>query len=175
MGFLLRQGLSVTAESDLQSIHFKTRDMRVKINDKIYRLKEIESGVDGLMELVEEPKYKDGDFLHSDWDDENITIIYREINGNDLYFHVSKSNTIGLGFGEYKFWPNDGDFRLATESEKKELTDALEPLTDALKDAGTTVSTTTASLQKTKAIVDSIDTTDSKATMDVSEDKEAGK
>lgn len=57
----------------------------------------------------------------------------------------------------------------------KELTDALEPLTSALKDAGTTVSTTTASLQKTKAIVDSIDTTDSKATMDVSEDKEAGK
>lgn len=57
----------------------------------------------------------------------------------------------------------------------QELTDALEPLTNALKDAGTTVSTTTASLQKTKAIVDSIDTTDSKATMDVSENKEAGK
>lgn len=57
----------------------------------------------------------------------------------------------------------------------KELTDALEPLTSALKDAGTTVSTTTASLQKTKAIVDSIDTTDSKATMNVSENKEAGK
>lgn len=57
----------------------------------------------------------------------------------------------------------------------KELTDALEPLTNALKDAGTTVSTTTASLQKTKAIVDSINTTDSKATMGVSEDKEAGK
>ncbi|AYH92097.1 putative holin [Lactobacillus phage Dionysus] len=56
----------------------------------------------------------------------------------------------------------------------QELTDALEPLTNALKDAGTTVSTTTASLQKTKAIVDSIDTTDSKATMDVSENKEAG-
>lgn len=57
----------------------------------------------------------------------------------------------------------------------KELTDALEPLTSALKDAGTTVSTTTASLQKTKAIVDSIDTTDSKATMGVSEDKEGVK
>lgn len=57
----------------------------------------------------------------------------------------------------------------------QELTDALEPLTNALKDAGTTVSTTTASLQKTKAIVDSIDTTDSKATMDVSKNKEAGK
>ena len=35
--------------------------MRIKINDKIYRLKEIESGVDSLMELVEEPKYKKGD------------------------------------------------------------------------------------------------------------------
>lgn len=52
--------------------------MRIKINDKIYRLKEIESGVDSLMELVEEPKFKDGDFLHSDWGDENITIIYRK-------------------------------------------------------------------------------------------------
>lgn len=57
----------------------------------------------------------------------------------------------------------------------KELTDALEPLTSALKDAGTTVSTTTASLQKTKAIVDSIDTTDSKANMKVSESKGGGK
>lgn len=39
--------------------------MRIKFNDKIYRLKEIESGVDSLMELVEEPKYKHGDFLMS--------------------------------------------------------------------------------------------------------------
>lgn len=39
--------------------------MRIKIDDKIYRLKEIESGVDSLMELVEEPRYKDGDFLKS--------------------------------------------------------------------------------------------------------------
>lgn len=37
--------------------------MRIKFNDKIYRLKEIESGVDSLMELMEEPKYKHGDFL----------------------------------------------------------------------------------------------------------------
>ena len=51
------------------------QDMRIKINDKIYRLEEIESGVDSLVELVEEQKYKDGDFLHSDWDDENITIL----------------------------------------------------------------------------------------------------
>ena len=40
--------------------------MRIKINDKIYRLEEIESGVDSLMELVEEPKYKDGDFVYED-------------------------------------------------------------------------------------------------------------
>ena len=33
--------------------------MRIKINDKIYRLKEIESGVDSLMELVEEPCVED--------------------------------------------------------------------------------------------------------------------
>ena len=99
--------------------------MRIKINDKIYRLKEIESGIDSLMELVEEPKFEDGDFLHSDWDDENITIIYRKINGNHLYYHASKSNSTGLGFEENKFWPNDGDFRLATESKKKELIDAL--------------------------------------------------
>jgi hypothetical protein len=99
--------------------------MRIKIDDKIYRLKEIESGVDSLMELVEEPKYKDGDFLHSDWNDENITIIYREINGSHLYYHVNKSNGLGLDFDRYRYWPDDVDFRLATESEKKELIDAL--------------------------------------------------
>ena len=97
--------------------------MRIKINDKIYRLKEIESGVDSLMELVEE--YKDGDFLHSDWKNENITIIYRKRNGSHLYYHASKSNTIGLGLHRYSYWPDDVDFRLATESEKKELIDAL--------------------------------------------------
>ena len=40
--------------------------MRIKFNDKIYRLKEIESGVDSLMELVEESKHKHGDFLMTD-------------------------------------------------------------------------------------------------------------
>lgn len=40
--------------------------MRIKINDKIYRLKEVESGVDSLRELVEEPKHKHGDFLMND-------------------------------------------------------------------------------------------------------------
>ena len=73
----------------------------------------------------EKPNFKEGDFLHSDWGGENITIIFRKVNGSHLYYHVSKSNSTGLGFGEYKFWPNDGDFRLATESEKKELIDAL--------------------------------------------------
>jgi len=99
--------------------------MRIKIDDKIYRLKEIESGVDSLMELVEEPKFKDGDFLHSDWGDENITIICRKINGNDIYYHVSKSNCLGLNFDKDRFWPNHVDFRLATEAEKQELLDAL--------------------------------------------------
>ena len=97
--------------------------MRIKFNDKIYRLKEIESGVDSLMELVEE--YKDGDFLHSDWGNENITIIYRKRNCIRLYYHVGKSNCIGLCFDKDGFWSDDGDFRLATESEKKELIDAL--------------------------------------------------
>lgn len=193
--------------------------MRIKFNDKIYRLKEIESGVDSLMELVElveEPRYKhgdffislnriafildregkngeahhlfaididdisrkyiqdageyahcgyikdctiadqkaikiihdglksigkrwnaekkciedipvykDGDFLHSDWNGENITIIYRKRNCIRLYYHASKSNRIGLDFDKEGFWPDGGDFRLATESEKKELIDAL--------------------------------------------------
>jgi hypothetical protein len=125
MDFLLRQRLSVTVKNGLRNIRFKTKDMRIKINDKIYRLKEIESGVDSLMELVEEPKFKDGDFLHSDWGDENITIICRKINGNDIYFHVSKSNCLGLKFDKNGFWPNHVDFRLATEAEKQELLDAL--------------------------------------------------
>ena len=99
--------------------------MRIKFNDKIYRLKEIESGVDSLMELVEDPRYKDGDFLHSDWNGKNITIIYRKINGNHLYYHVAKSNLAVLSFNKDSFWSDDGDFRLATESEKKELIDAL--------------------------------------------------
>ena len=105
--------------------HFKTKAMRIKFNDKIYRLKEIESGVDSLMELVEEPRYKDGDFLHSDWENENITIIYRKINGSYLYYHVGKSNRFGLCFDKERVWLDDRDFRLATESEKKELIDAL--------------------------------------------------
>lgn len=105
--------------------HFKIKDMRIKLNDKVYRLKEIESGVDILMELVEEPKYKEGDFLHSDWNGKNITIIYRKRNCIRLYYHASKSNRIGLDFDKEGFWPDGGDFRLATESEKKELIDAL--------------------------------------------------
>jgi hypothetical protein len=99
--------------------------MRIKINDKIYRLKEIESGVDSLMELVEEQMYKEGDFLHSDWNDENITIIYRKINGSHIHYHVGKSNGLGLDFDRYRYWPNYVDFRLATEAEKQKLLDAL--------------------------------------------------
>lgn len=71
------------------------------------------------------PVYKDGDFLHSDWRNENITIIYRKRSGNQLYYHVGKSNCIGLCFNKESFWNDDVNFRLATESEKKELIDAL--------------------------------------------------
>ncbi|KAF5039050.1 hypothetical protein DSECCO2_547960 [anaerobic digester metagenome] len=125
MGFELRRSGKLTVKNGLRNIHFKTKDMRIKFNDKIYRLKEIESGIDSLMELVEETKYKEGDFLHSDWENENITIIYRKRNCIHLYFHASKSNRTGLSFDKDGYWPDDGDFRLATESEKKELIDAL--------------------------------------------------
>lgn len=77
------------------------------------------------MELVEEPRYKDGDFLHSDWEDENITIIYRKRNGNNFYYHANKSNSIGLCFDKGSSWSDAVNFRLATESEKKELIDVL--------------------------------------------------
>lgn len=79
------------------------------------------------VEDITQHKFKDGDFLHSDWGNENITIIYRNGNGdgNKLYYHVSKSNSIGLSFKKDGFWSDYGDFRLATESEKKELIDAL--------------------------------------------------
>lgn len=63
--------------------------MRVKINDKIYRLKEIESGVDSLMELVEEPKYKKGDFLVKEYKDVKQYIFILDYISDDgtIYFH----------------------------------------------------------------------------------------
>jgi len=56
----------------------------------------------------------------------------------------------------------------------KEITDAFSQLTDALKEAGTTVSTTTTKLEQTKAVVDSIQTTDSNAKINVSTSEDKG-
>ena len=81
--------------------------------------------VEMLNEKVEEPRFKDGDFLHSDWESENITIICSKIIWDYIYYHASKSNDAGLSFEKNTYWPDYGDFRLATESEKKELIDAL--------------------------------------------------
>jgi len=61
--------------------------MRIKFKDKIYRLKEIESGVDSLMELVEEPKhkYKEGDFLTTV---SGGCFILKNICGSKVYDHA---------------------------------------------------------------------------------------
>jgi len=124
MDFLLRQRLSVTVEKGLQNIHFKTKDMRLKINDKIYRLKEIESGVDSLMELVEEPKCKNGDFVVGLG---CIFILHKQIDEDSAQFHVLYARTNGMLWYD-KLYQRVGDIdklRLATEAEKQELLDAL--------------------------------------------------
>jgi hypothetical protein len=95
--------------------------MRIKINDKIYRLKEIESGVDGLMELVEEPQFKDGDFVVNE---AGSILIFRKKDGDFIYDHAF------LGGGWLLFTslvePSlPGIKRYATEAEKQELLDAL--------------------------------------------------
>ena len=95
--------------------------MRIKINDKIYRLEENESGVDSLMELVEEPRFKDGDFVVSEAG--NILIFRKEV-GDSIYDHAF------LGGGWLLFTnlvePSfSGIKRYATEAEKQKLLDAL--------------------------------------------------
>lgn len=84
--------------------------------------------VDILNDMVneaEEPNFKEGDFLHSDWDDENITIIFKNQAGDNLYYHASKSCCLGVAVDNDRYWRDGGDFRIATESEKQELLDAL--------------------------------------------------
>lgn len=121
MDFLLRQRLSVTAERDLQNIHFKNKDMRIKINDKIYRLKEIESGVDSLMELVEEPQFKDGDFVVNVC---GISIIFKNKVGDSIYDHAFFSESDwGVIFSNT---PSTISIeRHATEEEKQKMLDEL--------------------------------------------------
>jgi hypothetical protein len=96
--------------------------MRIKFNDKIYRLKEIESGVDSLMELVEEPKYKDGDFVVSE--SGNI-LIFRKKDKGMIYDHALFINVSGLHIAQSV--PSYSPIkRYATEEEKQILLDALE-------------------------------------------------
>ena len=95
--------------------------MRIKINDKIYRLEENESGVDSLMELVEEPQFKDGDFVVSEAG--NILIFRKEVGGS-IYDHAF------LGGGWLLFTnlvkpSSSGIKRYATEEEKQKLLYAL--------------------------------------------------
>lgn len=95
--------------------------MRIKINDKIYRLKEIESGVDSLMELVEEPRYKDGDFVYEDG---RIMIVksYPNIYHANVWpifpDAIIYNEAYGLDFSE-------PTFRYATAEEKQELIELL--------------------------------------------------
>lgn len=95
--------------------------MRIKINDKIYRLKEIESGVDSLMELVEEPKCKDGEFVVNM---RGRILIFKKKVGNRIYNHayfIKKSGEIFLNYN-----PTITQIeRYATEEEKQKMLDVL--------------------------------------------------
>ena len=95
--------------------------MRIKFNDKIYRLKEIESGVDSLMELVEEPKYKDGDFVVSE---SGSILIFRKKDEDRIYDHALFNNVTGLSITQ--LIPSCSPIRRhATEEEKQKMLDAL--------------------------------------------------
>ena len=96
--------------------------MRIKINDKIYRLEEIESGVDSLMELVEEPRYKDGDFVVNMLGD---ILIFKKKEGNLIYDHAYLQNGGILWIAPNKETTTTIE-RLATEEKKQTLLDALE-------------------------------------------------
>jgi len=81
-----------------------------------------------VREMVNEAEvreFKDGDFLHSDWDDEDVTIIFKNQESYRIYYHASKSNYHGLDINDEAFWNCNIDFHHATEAEKQELLDAL--------------------------------------------------
>jgi uncharacterized protein YodC (DUF2158 family) len=81
--------------------------------------------INQMVSDAEKHTFKEGDFLHSDWDDENITIIFKNQEGDKIYYHASKSCYFDVTVNDNRFWRNEGDFRHATEEEKKELLDAL--------------------------------------------------
>ncbi len=95
--------------------------MRIKINDKIYRLKEIESGVDSLMELVEEQKYKNGDFIYEDG---RIMIVKSYPNLHHANVWHTHSDKISYN-GTYAVDFSAPTFRHATEEERQILIDAM--------------------------------------------------
>ena len=103
--------------------------MRIKINDKIYRLKEIESGVDSLMELVEEPQYKDGDFLVKEYKDgvQYIFILDYIDDEGLIYYHCYYGNRFNTTCVKDDFGIGSvGDayhkcLRYATDSEREVL------------------------------------------------------
>ena len=95
--------------------------MRIKINDKIYRLKEVESGVDSLMELVEEPKYKDGDFAY---EDERIMIVKSYPNMYHAIVWHTHSDRPNYN-GTYAVNFSSPTFMYATEEERQILIDAI--------------------------------------------------
>lgn len=107
---------------------FKTHEIRDLLNRVIVDEISFSRMVEIMNEMVmeaEEPNFKEGDFLHSDWGDENITIIFMNQVGDNLYYHASKSCYYGVVANNDRYWRDEGDFRLATEAEKQELLDAL--------------------------------------------------
>ena len=95
------------------------------MNERVELLNEMAEIVNEMVSEAKKPNFKEGDFLHSDWENENLTLICKKQRGDKIYNHAYKSNTLGVSFAK-TYWSNDVDFRPATEAEKQELLDALE-------------------------------------------------
>ena len=107
---------------------FTTQEIRDLLNQVYHEEISFSRMVEIMNEMAsesEKPNFKDGDFLHSDWDNENITIIFKNQVGDNLYYHASKSCFLGVTVNNDCYWRDGGDFRIATEEEKQELLDAL--------------------------------------------------
>lgn len=107
---------------------FTTAEVRDLFNQVMIGEISFSEMVEVINEMVSEagkPNFKEGDFLHSDWDDENITIIFKNQVGDMIYYHASKSCYFGVAVSDDRYWRDEGDFRLATEAKKQELLDAL--------------------------------------------------
>ena len=106
--------------------HFSTEEIRDLYNRFCREEISFPRMVEILNERVSErvSEFKEGDFLHSDWENENLTLICKEQKGDKIYSHAYKCNSLGVSFTK-TYWSNDVDFRSATEAEKQELVDAL--------------------------------------------------